>query len=101
MAILREGGIQRRFCGVKNVMLGCRGCDFRSPLADIHHIVVPSPIFQGFSRVSEPKQVGLLGEIAATGAPQVFQMLAQFAGRPVFTAVSQTGNTPPMPSRPN
>ncbi len=71
---------------VKTVVLGRRGCCFRPPLAGIHHIVVPAPIFQGFSRVSEPEQIGLRGKIAAAGAPQVFQMLAQFTGRPVFAA---------------
>ncbi len=86
MAILREGGIELLFFDVKTVVLGRRGCDFRPPLAGIHHIVVPAPIFHGFSRVSEPEQIGLRGEIAAAGASQVFQMLAQFTGRPVFAA---------------
>lgn len=86
MGILREGGIERRFFDVKAVMLGLRGCGFRAPFTGIYHIIVPAPIFQGFSRVSKPEQIGLRGEIAAAGAPQVFQMLAQFTGRAVFAA---------------
>jgi hypothetical protein len=49
--------------------------------------IVPALVFQGFSRTGQSKQVGLCGQAAVAGGPEVLNMLTQFASRTVFAAM--------------